>query len=46
MATLLASARNCTGGDITGRTAQLQIMLYLKDKKKNAGYFFFRDIDE
>ena len=42
----LANEINSTGGDITGRTAHVQIMFPLKDK--NAGYLmtFFWDVNE
>ena len=37
MATFLANEINSTGGDITGRTAHVQMKFSLKNKK-NAGY--------
>ena len=49
MATFLANEINPTGGDIVGRTAHVQLMFPLKDKK-NSGYLktFFSgwDVDE
>ena len=47
MATFLANEGNSPGGDITGRTAHVQIMFPLRDKK--CWVFediFFWDVDE
>ena len=47
MATFLANERNSPGGDITGRTAHIQIMFPLRDKKCRVfENILFWDVDE